>query len=105
MHVFGAVCDICEDSETDDDDDDAFESELFDLTQNGDSDDPLGEDAAKGIRQEHLETILTVDLLYCDDLGAPPDLIEQMFSCVLGDIFHGMNRAKVPVKRVLCVID
>lgn len=40
-----------------------------------------------------------VDLLYCDDLDAPTDLIKQVFSRVLGDIFHAMNLSKVPVKH------
>jgi hypothetical protein len=112
MHgeCLGAVYDICEDGDSNDDD--VFDSELFDLTQNDDGDDPLCEDAEKEIRQEHLDTIFAaelaaemaqnegkVDLLYCDDLDAPPDLIVQVFSCVLGDIFHAMNRAKVPVKH------
>ena len=109
-----AVCDIIsEDSELELEEDNASDSELLDLTQDCDDNrDPLCEDAEKGITEEHLEAILVaellaemvekegkLDLMYCNDLEAPPESIKQVFSCVLGDIFHAMNRAKVPVKH------
>lgn len=50
-----AICDIVEDNDSDDDN--AFDSELFNLTQSGDDNDPLCENAEKEIRQDHLETI------------------------------------------------
>ena len=39
--------------------------------------------------------------LQCDGLDDPPKpkLIEDKFSAVLGDVFHAMDRAKVPVKH------
>ena len=39
--------------------------------------------------------------LHCDGLDAPPkpELIEDKNSAVLGDVFHAMDRAKVPVKH------
>jgi hypothetical protein len=86
-----AVCDIHDDSDSDDDN--AFDSELFYVTEDGDNNDPFCEDAEKEICQEHFETIWAaeavaemvqkegkVDLLYCDDLDAPPNLIKQVFS-------------------------
>lgn len=109
----GALCNICDGDS--DNDVDAFDSELFNLSQNEDGDDPLvGEDAGKEIQQEHLESILAAELvaemaqkeekmelfLYCNDLDTPPDWIKQLFSCILGDIVHAMNQAsKVPVKH------
>ena len=93
---------------------DDFDEDLFNLIDDVDVDgsDPIGEDAGKELRKEHLDTIAeaevaaeetqkegNAELLYCDNLDVPPDLIEQVFSCVLGDIFHAMNRAKVPVKH------
>ncbi len=40
-----------------------------------------------------------VDLLFCEKLDDAPEIIKQIFSAVLGDIFHGMNQAKVPVRH------
>ena len=38
-------------------------------------------------------------MLYCSNLDPPPENISQCFSAVLGDVFHAMDRAKVPVKH------
>jgi hypothetical protein len=40
-----------------------------------------------------------VELLYCADLDEAPSHIEQVFSAVLGDTYHGMDRSKVPVRH------
>jgi hypothetical protein len=39
--------------------------------------------------------------LHCDGLDAPPkpELIEDKFSASLGDVFHGMDRSKVPTNH------
>ena len=108
--------------------DDALDSDLFNLINddvqggddvNEDHEDEQHEDrhvfnrdAGKEVRKEHLESMEEaemmaelaekegkVELLFCDELDAPPDSIAHVFSSVLGDVFHAMNRAKVPVKH------
>ena len=39
--------------------------------------------------------------LQCEELDDPPapDLIQDKYSAVLGDVFHAMDRAKVPIKH------
>ncbi len=39
--------------------------------------------------------------LKCDGLDDPPnpETIQDKFSAVLGDVFHAMDRAKVPIKH------
>jgi hypothetical protein len=93
------------------------DSSIIDLITNDDSidDSAANEDqnANYEIRKEHLEAIasaaeaaervqnnpMETELLYCAELDAVPDHIDQVFSAVLGDPYHCMDRAKVPVRH------
>lgn len=83
-----------------------------DFTEHGEERDLTKQDAGVQILREHLETIQEAELaaklvekqgktctMLCDKLEDPPDEIQQIFSAVLGDAFHAMNRAKVPVRH------
>jgi hypothetical protein len=90
---------------------------LFDRFQNNDDEaegtDPLSFDAGKELLQEHIDLVRAtevaadlaekeggrVDHMRCEGLDEPPDLIEDVFSAVLGDPWHGMDRPKVAVKH------
>ena len=37
--------------------------------------------------------------LVCDELDDPPEQIEHKFSAILGDVFHAMDRTRVPVRH------
>ena len=70
------------------------------------------DDAMKGLTSENIETLRAAVFesqetargripLQCANLDLPPkpELIEEKFSAVLGDVFHAMDRTKVPVKH------
>jgi len=107
---------IVNDMGGDDDDDDAScYADLIDFDSDDDSDSDNSDDqnAHYDIRKEHLQAIslaeeaaakaqhdsADIELLYCNDLDDVPDQINQAFSAVLGDPYHGMDRAKVPVQH------
>ena len=39
------------------------------------------------------------DSLFCELLGPVPEVVRNKFSCVLGDIFHAIDRVKVPTRH------
>jgi hypothetical protein len=101
----------------DDDSSDSEDDAEHIADYNPDNDEPRNEDdtgldANNDVLQEHLNLIEEaavaaglaekegrVNLLFCEKLDDAPEIIKQIFSAVLGDIFHGMNQAKVPVRH------
>jgi len=84
---------------------------IDDDAESGDEAD-LSKDACQETLKEHLDTIQEaevaaelaekqgkVEMLFSEFLDKPPNDIKQVFSAVLGDVFHAMNRSKVPVKH------
>ncbi|KAG7351959.1 hypothetical protein IV203_008007 [Nitzschia inconspicua] len=82
------------------------------VSDTGEEDDELSSDAHVNILVESVDAIQEAErrsdmeteegnlgLLECDKLEAVPEKVEIKFSCVLGDIFHAMDRAKVSTKH------
>ena len=73
--------------------------------------DALKRDACDNVLKDHLETIQEalaaelaekqgkVELLFCEFLNEPPETIKQVFSAILGDVFHAMNCQQTPVRH------
>jgi hypothetical protein len=51
------------------------------------------------IRSDRAEFERNFESLHCDELGPVPTVVKNKFSCVLGDIFHAIDRVKVHTRH------
>ena len=101
---------VLSDKDNDEEEDEAsvFDEDLVNLVEDDDDneDGDIQQQQTNAELQNQLEMLQAAELaarmgnaLQCDELEPPPEDIDDVWSAVLGDAFHAMNRTRVPTRH------